>query len=137
MEMTIGTTGYQSIVVTEALTAEAMGSGAEPVFATPQMIALMEGTCLESVRPFLEEGFSTVGTMVNVRHLSATPVGMRVNCETKLLEAEGKRLLFSVKAYDEAGLIGEGLHERAIIHQRKFRARAGAKLNAQETKEEG
>ncbi|MBO5564867.1 MAG: thioesterase family protein [Lachnospiraceae bacterium] len=126
--METGIKGMQTIVVTEALTAEAMGSGAEPVFATPQMIALMENTCLESVQPLLEEGFSTVGTMVNVTHVSATPVGMRVTCETELIEVDDRKLTFAVKAYDEAGLIGEGTHGRAIIHKKRFRARAKAKL---------
>lgn len=127
IEMETGVRGKQSIVVTKEQTAQALGSGLLPVFATPAMIALMEHTAAESVEPMLEEGSGTVGTLVNVKHLSATPVGMEVTCETELVEIDRKRLVFSVKAYDAAGVVGEGTHERFIIDNEKFMARTEAK----------
>lgn len=123
-----GITGTREIVVTEELTAEKVGSGLLPVYATPQMIALMENVASTSVEPYLEDGAGTVGTKINVSHVSATPVGMKVTCESKLVEIDRKRLVFEVKAYDEAGLIGEGIHERFIIDNEKFLAKTNGKL---------
>lgn len=125
--MEVGLTGKKSIVVTKELTAKTFGSGKLDVYATPAMIALMEETACDMVEPFMEEGCGTVGTMINVKHVSATPVGMEVNCEAKLVEIDRKRLVFEVKAYDEAGLIGEGTHERFIIQNQKFFEKACAK----------
>lgn len=124
----VGIKGYKEIVVTQENTAKAMGSGTLDVFATPSMIALMENTAFESVQPELEEGSGTVGTALNVKHVSATPVGMKVTCDTELIKVDGRALTFSVKAYDETGLIGEGEHERFIIFADKFQAKANAKL---------
>lgn len=106
--------------MTPEMSAARIGSGLVEVFATPMMVALIEQTCLESVLPQLEEGQGTVGTLVNVTHVSATPVGMRVWCESELVEVDRRRLVFKVKAYDECGLIGEGTHERFIIDNAKF-----------------
>ena len=122
--MQIGITGKQTITVTEEKTAQAMGSGTLPVFATPAMIALMENTASKSVEAKLDEGAGTVGTLINVKHVAATPVGMDVTCETKLVEVDRKRLVFEVKAYDAAGVIGEGTHERFIIDNERFLAEA-------------
>lgn len=124
-----GIKGTQEIVVTEALTAAAFGSGTLPVYATPAMIALMENTAYKSVAEYLEEGSGTVGTLMNVKHVAATPVGMKVTCETELMKVEGRALTFSVKAYDECGLIGEGTHERFIIIEEKFLGKTNQKLN--------
>lgn len=98
-----------------------MGSGALDVFATPAMIALMEKTAWESVQPYLEEGSGTVGTLMNVKHVAASPVGMKITCETELTKVDGRALTFSVKAFDEAGLIGEGEHERFIVYNENSR----------------
>ena len=125
--MQIGITGKQTITVTEEKTAQAMGSGTLPVFATPAMIALMENTASKSVEAKLDEGAGTVGTLINVKHVAATPVGMDVTCEKKLVEVDRKRLVFEVKAYDAAGVIGEGTHERFIIDNEKFLGKAEAK----------
>ncbi len=122
-----GITGKKELIVTKELTAAAAGSGLAEVFATPMMIALMEGTAAESVQPYLEEGQSTVGTQVNVKHLAASPVGMKITCETKLVEVDRKRLVFEVRAWDDAELIGEGTHERFIINSEKFFAKAMGK----------
>ena len=125
--MEAGITGRQTVTVTEELTAQAMGSGMLPVYATPAMIALMENTAACSVTDQLEEGQGTVGTLIEVKHVSATTMGMEVTCETRLIEVDRKRLVFEVKAYDVAGLIGEGIHERFVIDNEKFMARAKAK----------
>jgi predicted thioesterase len=101
-------------------TADAWGSGGLPVYATPAMIALMEITALSAVDHLLPEGWSTVGTEVNVKHMSATPAGMDVRVKAELLEVDGRRLLFSVEAYDGAGKIGEGAHGRFIVENGKF-----------------
>lgn len=127
--MEVGITGKQTVTVTEDKTAKVMGSGMLPVYATPSMIALMENTAAVSVADELEDGQGTVGTLINVKHLSATPVGMEVTCETKLVEIDRKRLVFEVKAYDAAGVIGEGTHERFIIDNEKFMAKAEGKKN--------
>ena len=125
--MTIGLKGHLEQTVTEEVTADRIGSGLVKVFATPMMIALIEQTCNESVVPFLEEGQGTVGTHVDVSHCAATPVGMRVWCDSELVEIDRRRLVFAVKAYDECGLIGEGRHERFIIDSAKFQAKIDAK----------
>lgn len=106
--------------MTPEMSAARVGSGLVDVFATPMMVALIEQTCYESVLPHLDEGQGTVGTLVNVSHLSATPIGMRVWCESELTEVDRRRLVFSVKAYDDCGLIGEGTHERFVIDTAKF-----------------
>ena len=123
----IGITKEQTILVTEELTAQKMGSGLLPVYATPCMIALMENKARTSVESFLEEGQGTVGPAINIKHTAATPVGMKVTSESKLLEVDRKRLVFEVKAYDEAGEIGSGTHERFIIENEKFMKRAEGK----------
>lgn len=123
----VGISGKKKLVVTEAMTAKEMGSGELPVYATPSMIALMENTAYESISDYLEEGQGTVGTLLNVKHLSATPVGMEVTCESKLIEIDKKRLVFEVKAFDEKGCIGEGTHERFIIDNQKFLDKAESK----------
>lgn len=123
-----GIKGTKKIMVTNENTAKTMGSGTLDVFATPAMIALMENTAYERVAAELEEGSGTVGTALNVKHVAATPVGMKVTCETELIKVDGRALTFSVKAFDEKGLIGEGEHERFIVFNEKFQAKADAKL---------
>ena len=122
--LSIGIKGQAEVLVTEDLTAREVGSGTVAVFATPMMVALMERTCLQSVRPFLEEGQDTVGTRVDVTHSAATPVGMTVRCESELVEIDRRRLVFHVVARDDAGVVGEGTHERFVIDIRKFVAKA-------------
>ena len=112
----------------EGNSAETLGSGSVRVYATISMIGLMEKTCLESVLPYLEPGQDTVGTHVNVSHAKATPVGMKVWCESELIEMDRRRLVFRVAAYDEAGLIGEGTHERFIIDKERFIRKAYSQL---------
>lgn len=115
-----GIIGKQKIMVTNELTAEVIGSGLLPVYSTPSMIALMESTASKSVEEFLEDGQGTVGTSLNIKHLSATAVGKTVLCQSTLVEVDRKRLVFEVRTFDEAGLVGEGTHERFIIDNKKF-----------------
>lgn len=124
----IGTKGHKEMMVTEERTAAQVGSGLVRVLATPMMIALMENTCNESLASYLQEGESTVGTRVDVSHCAATPVGMRVWCDSEVVEVDGRRIVFDVKAYDERGLIGEGRHERFIVGMERFQAKADSKL---------
>ena len=126
--VTIGTKGRVERAVMPEVTARAACSGGLEVFATPAMIALIENAAYESIQPQLEEGCTSVGYLINVRHLSATPVGLRVWAETEVTAADDKRVTFQVRAYDEAGLIGEGEHIRAIVHEDRFLAKTQAKL---------
>lgn len=125
--ITIGTKGHIEQMVSDELCADRIGSGLVKVFATPMMIALMEQTCNESVVPMLEEGQGTVGTHIDVSHCAATPVGMRVWCDSELVEVDRRRLVFKVAAYDERGLIGEGRHERFVIDTKKFQDKVNGK----------
>ena len=123
----LGIKGYQEAVVSEDMLASNIGSGLVKVYATAMMIALMEKAAVLSVEPFLEEGQGTVGTHVNMSHCSATPLGMKVHAETELIEIDRRKLTFKVAAYDERGLIGEGLHERFIIDNQKFIQKTNSK----------
>jgi len=120
MELKVGIKGFEKVRVTDELTATAYGSGLVDVFATPAMIALMEKTCQLSVQSLLLEGNITLGTLVNIKHLKATPIGLMVKCTSELIAVDGRKLTFSVSASDEQGLIGEGLHERHIVNKSDF-----------------
>ncbi len=122
-----GMIGKREMTVAPEHTAKRRGSGTLDVLATPALIELIEETAWRSVAEQLEEGCATVGTSLNVRHLSATPVGMKVTCRTELKEVDGRRLLFEVLAEDEAGKIGEGTHERFVIQAERFQKKADAK----------
>ena len=123
----LGIKGKQDTIVTTANVAMNVGSGKVQVFATPMMIALMEKAAALSIEPVLEPGQSSVGTRINVSHCAATPMGMHVWAETEVIEIDRRRVTFSVKAYDERGLIGEGAHDRFIIDVEKFIAKAESK----------
>ena len=125
--METGIKNRAEIIVTEEMTAAAAGSGLLPVYGTPFLVALMENTAHTSITDELAEGQGTVGTRMDVRHLAATPVGMKVTCESELTEVDRRRLVFTIKAYDEAGLIAEAVHERFIIDNVRFLAKAEAK----------
>ena len=127
--MQIGITHTLTLTVTEKDSAKTYGSGTLDVFATPAMIALMERTAMESVAEYLAEDEATVGTAVNVQHLSATPIGCTVTCQSELTEIDGRKLTFKVTASDNKGVIGEGIHTRFIIKTEKFLAKASEKIN--------
>ncbi len=118
--LTKGIKNSEEIIVSYNDTAAKYGSGLVEVYATPAMIALMEKTCLNSVLSHLPDGFGTVGTKVNIVHIKATPINMKVICKSELVEIEGRRLVFRVEAFDEQGEIGSGTHERFIIDVKKF-----------------
>jgi fluoroacetyl-CoA thioesterase len=123
MALEIGMRGEATLVVGEEHTAEAFGAGGVRVFGTPMMIGLMENAAWRLVQPHLGEGETTVGTLVNVRHLAATPVGDTITASAELVELAGRRLVFRVSARDSRQLIGEGTHERALISLERFLAR--------------
>lgn len=125
----VGIKGQRETIVTKENTAAGIGSGSLEVFSTPMMILLIEESCFMSVNDILEEGFTTVGTCVNVKHLSATPLGMKVVIKSELIKVDGRALTFKVEAYDEKGLIGEGIHERFIVNNEKFQAKTDSKLD--------
>lgn len=128
MSIEIGMQGRDETLVCESNTAAAVGSGLVPVFATPFMIALMEGAAAQAVLPCLAEDEGTVGTHLDVSHDAATPIGMRVWAEATVTAVDGKKITFDVAAYDEAGMIGHGTHERFIIKPERFLAKVQAKL---------
>jgi len=126
--MKIGETFTVKTMVNESNTAGAVASGGVPVFGTPMMIALMEGAALQLAAQYLEEGQTTVGTRIEVSHTAATPIGMQVEATAKLEKIDGKLLSFSMTASDEAGPIGEGMQQRAIVDEKKFIDRTNSKL---------
>ncbi len=123
MALTPGMKGEATTTVVHENTAASVGAGGVEVFGTPMMIALMENASWQAVIDGLDEGYVTVGTVVDVRHLAATPLGQKVRAEAELLEVDGRRLVFKVEAYDERQKIGEGRHERAIVHLGRFLSR--------------
>ena len=130
MVVKIGLKGVSEAVVKEDMTARSLRSGGQDVLATPIMIALMEEAALLSLRPCLAAGEDSVGTRIDVRHLSATPVGMKVRVESEVTEVDRRRVVFAVRAFDEAGLIGEGTHERFVVDGAKFMEKCRAKKAA-------
>ncbi len=127
MSIEIGLKGRAETAVTDANTAAAVGSGLAPVFATPCMIALMENAAVQALQPCLGPEEGSVGTRLDVSHDAATPVGMKVWAEAEVTAVEGRKITFAVSAFDEAGPIGGGTHERFLIHTEKFLAKAQAK----------
>lgn len=125
--METGIKGRCEIVVDSTNTAKALGSGTLDVFATPAMIALIERTAWTSVQDHLEEGQGTVGISLNVTHDSATPIGMKVWCDTELIRVDRRRLDFKAEVFDERGRIGGGEHSRFIVDDEKFLAKAKSK----------
>ena len=119
-EIKTGLKGLKEQVVTKHDSAKHYGSGVLAVYATPAMIALMENTCQESVGRYLPDGFSTVGTTINVQHIKATALGRIVRCESELYKIEGKRLYFKVIAYEANHKIGFGEHKRYMINNDQF-----------------
>lgn len=128
MSVTVGLKGRAEAVVNDQNTAISAGSGTLPVFATPWMCALMEKAAWTAIAPALAEGESTVGTKLNIAHSSATPIGLKVWAESQVTVVDGKRIELKVVAYDEKGIIGEGTHERFIVTDERFLAKAGRKL---------
>jgi predicted thioesterase len=123
MALIVGIKGEATTQVVHENTAAAVGAGGVEVFGTPMMIALMENAAWAAVAAELDAGHVTVGTLVNVKHLAATPIGQQVRASAELIEIAGRRLVFHVEAYDERQKIGEGQHERFIVNLERFLAR--------------
>ena len=128
MEITVGMKGEVSTLVEREDTAKEVGSGDLLVYATPCMVALMEGAACEAIADALPDTQTTVGTALNIEHLSATPVGLEVRAEAEVTAVEGKVITFCVTAFEEAGEIGKGTHKRVIVNSQKFLDKAYNKL---------
>ena len=128
MEITVGMKGEVGTLAEREDTAKEVGSGSLLVYATPCMVALMEGAACEAIQEALSDNQTTVGTELNIQHISATPVGLEVRAEAEVTAVEGKVITFQVKAFDEAGEIGNGIHKRVIVNTQKFLEKAYDKL---------
>jgi predicted thioesterase len=126
-EIKPGLVGESGEVVTYELTASVLGSGLVLALATPAMIALMENASVNAIRECLRVGQTSVGIEVNVKHLAATPVGMRVRARAEVLSVDKRRVTFRVEAWDDKERIGEGTHVRAIVDEARFRERIAQK----------
>ena len=128
MEIVVGMTGFASTSVEREDTAYEVGSGSRLVYATPCMVALMEGAACDAISEVLPEDKTSVGTELNIKHLSATPVGMDVRAEAVVTEVDGNTISFQIIAYDESGKIGEGSHKRVVISAQRFLDKTYSKL---------
>ena len=128
MEIKVGMKGEVSTLVERGDTAAEVGSGTLLVYATPCMAALMEGAACEAIADVMDENQTTVGTELNIQHLSATPVGLEVRAEAEVIAMEGKVITFQLQAFDEAGEIGSGTHKRVLVNSQKFLEKAYTKL---------
>ena len=128
MEITVGMKGEVATLAEREDTAKEVGSGSLLVYATPCMVALMEGAACEAIQEALSDTQTTVGIELNIQHISATPVGLEVRAEAEVVAVDGKVITFEVKAFDEAGEIGKGTHKRVIVNTQKFLEKAYAKL---------
>ena len=128
MEITIGMKGEVATLAEREDTALEVGSGSLLVYATPCMVALMEGAACEAIQEALSDSQTTVGTELNIQHISATPVGLEVRAEAEVIAVDGKVITFQVKTFDEAGEIGNGIHKRVIVNTQKFLEKAYDKL---------
>ena len=128
MDIKVGMKGEVSTLVEKEDTAQQVGSGSLLVYATPCMVALMEGAACDAIEEALSETQTTVGTELNIQHVSATPVGLEVRAEAQVIAVDGKVITFQVNAYDEAGEIGKGTHKRVIVSSQRFLDKAYSKL---------
>ena len=128
MEITVGMKAEVGTLVEREDTAMEVGSGSLLVYATPCMVALMEGAACEAIAEALSDTQTTVGIALNIEHISATPVGLDVRAEAEVTAVEGKVITFAVRAFDEVGEIGNGTHKRVIVNSQKFLDKAYAKL---------
>lgn len=122
-----GLCGEAAVVVSEQNTAAALGSGSVPVFATPAMAALIEAAAVQAVADVLGDDQTTVGVYLDLQHLAATPIGLTVRAEAKLVNVEGRRLTFRVTAYDDVEQVGIGSHQRMLVDTARFLARTQVK----------
>ena len=128
MDLVPGLAGTAELVVGEEHTAPSIGSGKVRVLATPVMINLIEAAALAAIEHLLPAGYQSLGTHLDVRHLAATPVGMKVRATARVTKVDGRAVSFEVSAHDERDLIGDGLHERVVVNVAKFDQRVQRKL---------
>ncbi len=127
-QISIGASATAEMTVTESTTAQTMGSGSLAVLATPAVVALMEQAACRAVENGLEAGITTVGTMISIEHLSATPVGAVVTARAVLTQTDGRKYCFDVEASDGAGLIAKGKHERFTVKAERFMEKTNSKI---------
>ena len=128
MQIEVGFQGNAELVVGEEHTAPSIGSGKVHVLATPVMINLIEAAALAAIEHLLPAGYQSLGTHLDVRHVAATPVGMRVRASAEVASVEGRTVHFRVEAHDEKELIGVGTHARVVVNVAKFDERVQRKL---------
>ncbi len=123
----IGLNAKNKLIVTYNDTAKNINSGLLEVLSTPSVIALMESSAVDAVQHHLPDGFSTVGTLVDIKHIAATPIDMLITSHAELIEIDGRKLIFKIQSFDERELVSEGIHERFIIENEKFLKKAYSK----------
>jgi predicted thioesterase len=129
LNLAAGLAGSAELVVGDEHTAPRVGSGRIAVLATPVMINLIEAAALDAIERLLPEGYQSLGTVLNIRHIAATPVGMRVRARAEVVKVEGRTVFFAVECKDEKELIGDGRHERVVVNVAKFDERVKRKLS--------
>lgn len=128
MEIIIGLKGEASTLVEKEDTAQYVGSGSLLVYATPCLAALMEGAACAAIEEALPQGQTSVGTALNLEHLSATPVGLEVRASAEVTAVDGRKITFAITAFDEAGEIGRATHTRVLVSSEKFLEKTYQKL---------
>ena len=128
MDITVGLKGTATTLVEREDTAYEVGSGSLLVYATPCMVALMEGAACDAIASALPEGKTSVGTELSISHVSATPVGLEVTATAEVIAVEDRVITFRVEAHDESALIGEGTHKRAVVSTQRFLDKTYEKL---------
>jgi fluoroacetyl-CoA thioesterase len=126
-DLIAGLNAEREYTVTDADSASRWGSGMVNVFSTPALVGLMESTAVEAIRGQLPDGQTTVGGRIDIHHLAATPIGMKVHAKAELIRVDGRKLVFKIQAWDEVELIGEADHDRIMIDVTKFIAKVEAK----------
>src|SRR6266496_2392850 len=129
MTLQVGLQADHEMTVTEAMTADAMGNPGIRVLSTPALVQHLENTAIRSVSPHLGTDEGTVGSELHLRHLAATPVGMRIRLRATLVEVDGRRLMFDLEGHDDQEKIAEGRHERYVVNMARFLARASSKIS--------
>lgn len=127
-EIKLGVRGIAEVRVDSSNTAKRVGSGSLEVFATPMMVALMEAAAVNAVAGYLEDGETSVGTKIDVSHISASPVGANITANAEVTGVDGREVTFNVSASDDSGLIGEGIHKRFVVNSEKFQSKADSKI---------
>jgi fluoroacetyl-CoA thioesterase len=127
LQIPVGVKGEAMCLVNEENTAEKFASGAVPVFGTPALVALIEQAAINALLSYIPEGYTTVGTRIDLEHLAASPLGMKINAVAKLTEIDGRRLIFKAEAFDDIEKVGEAIHVRFAVNLERFVEKAKSK----------